>query len=83
MLQILLKTAQELKRTELIFSQILISLIFGRILRFYEKMNKAQMKQRKLATILDKSVGTFSYVFFKVLKSFHNQELTFRTLPVQ
>ena len=32
---------------------ISISLIFGRIIRFYEKMNKVQMKQRKLATILD------------------------------
>ena len=62
---------------------ISISLIFGRIITFYEKMNRAQMKRRKLATILDKSAGTFSYVFFKVLKSFHNQELTFKTLPVR
>ena len=31
-------------------------------------------------TILDKIVGTFSYVFFKVLKNFHNQELTCKTL---
>ena len=35
------------------------------------------------ATILDKIVGTFSYVFFKVLKSFHNQELTCKTLSVR
>ena len=27
-------------------------------------------------TILDKIVGTFSHVFFKVYKKFHNQELT-------
>ena len=33
-----------------------------------------------LPTILDKIVGTFSYVFFKVLKNFHNQELTCKTL---
>ena len=34
------------------------------------------------ATILDNIVGTFSYVFFKVLKNFHNQELTCKTLSV-
>ena len=34
-------------------------------------------------TILDKIVGTFSYVFFKVLKNFHNQELTYKTLSVR
>ena len=34
-------------------------------------------------TILDKIVGTFSYVFFKVLKNFHNQELTYKTLPLR
>ena len=28
------------------------------------------------STILDEIVGTYSYVFFKVLKNFHNKELT-------
>ena len=32
--------------------------------------------ERSTPTILDEIVGTFSYVFFKVLKNFHNQELT-------
>ena len=34
-------------------------------------------------TILDKIVGAFSFVFFKVLKNFHNQELTCKTLSVR
>ena len=34
-------------------------------------------------TILDKIVGTFSSVFFRVLKNFHNQELTCKTLSVR
>ena len=33
--------------------------------------------------ILDKIVGTFSYVFFKVFINFHNQELTCKTLSVR
>ena len=33
-------------------------------------------------TILDKIVGTFVCVFFKVLKNFHNQGLTCKTLSV-
>ena len=37
----------------------------------------------QVPTILDKIVGTFSYVFFKVLKNFHNQELTCKTLSVR
>ena len=35
-----------------------------------------------LPTMLDKIVGTFSHVFFKVLKNFHSQELTCKTLSV-
>ena len=36
-----------------------------------------------VSTILDKIVGTSSYVFFKVLKNFHNQELTCKPLSVR
>ena len=34
-------------------------------------------------TILNKIVGTFSYVFFKVVKNFHDQVLICKTLSVQ
>ena len=37
----------------------------------------------RVPTMLDKIVGTFSYVFFKVLKNCHNQELTCKTLSVR
>ena len=50
--------------------------------RFYVKFMQLEIGLLP-QTMLDKIVGTFSYVFFKVLKNFHNQELTFKTLSVR